>query len=80
MKGISKSNVREWIFNDTWRGLKIRLSSSSEMHFLATPIETVSESESGLEKTYQELAVLLEKQFWIKPKAAGEITFELEVI
>ncbi len=80
MKGISKNNVREWIFNDTWRGLRIRLSSSSEMNFLATPIETVSESESGLEKTYQELAVLLERQFWIKSKAAGEIAFELEVI
>lgn len=79
MKGLEEKAVREWIFNDSWRGIKIRLSSSEEMTLLAAPIETVSESESGLEKTYQELAVLLQRSITLKPGKSAAISIELGV-
>ncbi len=79
MKGLSEKKVKEWIFNDSWRGVAIKLSSDFETSLLAAPVETVSESESGLEKTYQELAVLLQRPFSLKPKETKEHTVELSV-
>ncbi len=79
MKGLSEKGVREWVFNDSWRGIAITLRSDLEAALLATPVETVSESESGLERTYQELAVLLQRPFHLKPKEMKEQILELGV-
>ncbi len=69
-KGLYEKNIKEWIFNDSWRGLRIKLNSKDPLTLIASPVETVSESESGLEKTYQELGVLIQRPFYL---AAGEI-------
>ncbi len=79
MKGLREKNVKEWVLNDSWRGLAIKLAVSKESVLLATPVETVSESESGLEKTYQELAVLLQRPYTLKPKETQEVVIELSV-
>ena len=79
MKGLSEKNVREWVFNDSWRGIAIKLGSDLEASLLAAPVETVSESESGLERTYQELAVLLQRAFHLKPKETKQQVLELSV-
>jgi alpha-amylase len=79
VKGVAERNIKEWIFNDSWRGIVIKLGSDQAATFLAAPVETVSESESGLEKTYQELGVLLQKDFYLKPGDAGRQVFILSV-
>ena len=79
MKGLSEKGVKEWILNDSWRGVAIKLNNHSETNLLTAPVETVSESESGLEKTYQELAVLFQRQMTIKPGETKEHVLDLSV-
>ncbi len=78
-KGLYEKNVKEWIFNDAWRGLRIQLNSNDAMTLIASPVETVSESESGLEKTYQELGILLQKSFELEAGETKEHVLELGV-
>ena len=77
--GVAADRVKEWILNDAWRGIKIRFVSREEVQFLAAPVETISESESGLERTYQGLGVLLQRHFFLKPKETKEHLLELSV-
>ena len=78
-KGLKQKNIKEWIFNDAWRGVRIRLSPREESTIVAAPVETVSESESGLEKTYQELGVLLQRPFHLGAGETKEYVVELGV-
>ncbi len=79
-EGLFSRGVKEWVLNDSWQGLKIKLYSKTRTTFLAAPVETVSESEYGLEKTYQELSVLLQREFHLKPGGAAEHVLGLEVL
>jgi len=79
MKGLNERNVKEWTFNDAWRGIRIKLRSREAMNLIASPVETVSESESGLERTYQELGVLLQKNFILKAHETVREDLELSV-
>ena len=76
---LEAPDVNEWTFEDAWRGLQIRLSSDRAASLLATPVETVSESESGLERTYQQLAVLFQTDWILSPGETREQTLTLEV-
>jgi alpha-amylase len=78
-KGLNEKNISEWTFHDSWRGLWIRLNLSQPSDLLTSAVETVSESESGLERTYQELGVLLQKPISLAPGKAFEQRFELAV-
>ncbi|OGW81925.1 MAG: hypothetical protein A3C47_03550 [Omnitrophica bacterium RIFCSPHIGHO2_02_FULL_51_18] len=78
-KSVSEKSVREWIFHDSWRGIQIRLEMQAEVWLLAAPVETVSESEMGLERTYQELGVLLQRKVKLKPGEAKEHRVTLTV-
>lgn len=79
IKGLNEKNISEWSFHDSWRGLWIRLNCFQPMDLLASAVETVSESESGLERTYQELGVLLQKPVSLAPGKMLEQRFELTV-
>jgi hypothetical protein len=79
MKGLNEKDVREWVLNDSWRGIRIELHSKEAMNLIAAPVETISESESGLEKTYQELGVLLQRSLKLRPQETQEETFELMI-
>ncbi len=50
--------VKNICVNDQWYGVKVDLGFSKEASFWYFPIETVSDSEQGLERTYQEVALL----------------------
>jgi alpha-amylase len=50
--------VKNICVNDQWYGVKVDLGVSKEASFWYFPIETVSDSEQGLERTYQEVALL----------------------
>lgn len=79
VKGLDQKQVREWVFNDSWRGLAIRVETHPPVDLLAAPVETVSESELGLERTYQELGLLLQRDFELKPNETGEHKLTLTV-
>ncbi len=79
MKGLHQRNIKEWIFNDSWRGIWIEIRSKEAIDLITAPVETVSESESGLERTYQELGVLLQKKIILLPKETKEELLELSV-
>lgn len=78
-KGLAREAVRRWVFNDSWRKIAIELTSSYEFSLLATPVDTVSESESGLERTYQQLGVLLQRRFSLAPDETAEHLIEMDV-
>jgi len=79
MRGTCERRVRNWLLRDSWRGIKLRLASDGDWTLLTAPVETVSESESGLEKTFQELAILLQKEVRLRSRETREWTLDLEV-
>ena len=56
--------------NDQWYGLKIDFEFSKAADLWYFPIETVSDSEQGLERTYQELALLFHWRLKLAPRAS----------
>jgi alpha-amylase len=78
-KGLKREGVRRWTFNDSWRKIAIELSSPYDCSLLATPVDTVSESECGLERTYQQLGVLLQRRFSLEPGETAEHLIEMDV-
>jgi len=63
--GLTNINV-----NDQWYGVKIDFEFSKAADFWYFPIETVSDSEQGLERTYQELSLLFHWKFKLAPGEA----------
>jgi 4-alpha-glucanotransferase len=52
---------------DEWKGFSVLLALDRPSTFWRFPIETVSQSESGFEKTYQSSALLLNWKFMLEP-------------
>jgi alpha-amylase len=66
-----------WVRRDKYFGLTVNMSLSSKNEIWTFPLETVSLSESGFEKTYQgTVAVVLKK---LDLKAEASETFEINV-
>jgi alpha-amylase len=78
-KGLCEKGVKEWIFNDSWRGVRLKLISKGEATLLTASVETVSESESGLERVYQELAVLFQRPFQLDAGESKDYVLDLGV-
>ena len=78
-QALEAKNVNEWTFQDSWRGLALRLGTDRASTLLATPVETVSESESGLERTYQQLAVLFQSEWTLGAGQTREQAMVLDV-
>lgn len=74
-----EKDVREYVFNDPVRG-KIKLSFSIPIKLWIIPLETVSNSESGIEKTYQGsvVGVKIDKKF--EAKEEFEFLIDLEIV
>ena len=51
-------NIREWTKKDTELNVVVKVSSSINCDFWVTPIQTVSNSDNGYEKTYQGTTVV----------------------
>ena len=77
-EAIEVAAVKRWVFKDNWRGIEVRLDSQAPCRLIATPVETVSGSESGLERTYQQLAVLFQKALTVPAGEFETMTFGLE--
>ena len=79
-KGLSEKEVSGWTFEDSWRGLGIRLGLSTPMSLLTAAVETVSGSESGLERTYQGLGALFQCPLDLAPSEESRFRLTLEVV
>ncbi len=64
---------------DTWRGLSVDFTFVPEAALWFFPIETVSQSENGLEKTYQGSAILVHWKGVIEKGAKMHKTLSLHV-
>ncbi len=73
-----KLNIIE--VNDEWHHLKIVYDFSKETDLMYFPVETVSGSEGGLEKTYQELTLLFNWKIELGKDALWEINFTQEIV
>ncbi len=78
-RALEEGNVNQWTFEDAWRGLQIHLEIDRVATLLATPVETISGSESGLERTYQQLAVLFQTDWSLGRGESKELTMRLDV-
>jgi alpha-amylase/alpha-mannosidase (GH57 family) len=70
-------NALSWQRNDENLAIEVKVSSSKKCSFWTVPIETVSTSEDGYEKTYQGTALFNVYRFSLKPR--DEFNFVLTV-
>lgn len=68
-------DLRNININDQWYGLRIDLEFSRPTSLWYFPIETVSDSEAGLERTYQELSLLFHWNLKLAPKNKWSVRF-----
>ena len=66
---IRRAPAPRFALVDEWLGIEIRLHTEPAAGFMAYPVETVSGSEGGLERTYQGSAVVA---FWPLAARPGE--------
>jgi alpha-amylase len=78
-KIFSEKKSTRWVFEDSWRGIEIRLEADTLMDLVTIPIETVSGSEGGLERTYQGLGILLQKGLRLGPRQTRQFVVNLQV-
>ena len=76
----SKEKFKRVELNDEWHHLKIVYDFSKETGLWHFPIETVSGSEAGLEKTYQELTLLFHWKMELDKNGTWGINIEQEII
>ena len=76
MKDKNFKTVTEFNLEDEWFKLKYSFSFSREVQIFAYPIETVSGSESGIERTYQGLSLHF---IWPIEKRFSDISFAINI-
>ncbi len=64
---------------DSWNSFRIQFSLSQKGDFYYYPVETVSDSEMGIEKTYQELCVIAAWPIKILPETKWSVDFKLTI-
>jgi len=76
---IFEKNTKLWIKEDDGFNIKVEIEFSEEILLWTFPIETVSLSESGFEKTYQGLSVTPLSYFDIIKGKPYEFTIKIEI-
>lgn len=69
-------NVSELALGNSWLGIEMTLKTDREATFWHFPIETVSGSEAGFERTYQASCVLLQWPLKLPPSESVDIELE----
>lgn len=52
-----EDNIADLLVNDLWKGVKMEFSLKPNARIWYFPVETISDSDTGIEKTYQELCL-----------------------
>lgn len=72
-----EKDVSGFIINDLWRGIKLEYSIKPKARIWNFPVETISDSESGIEKTYQELCLF--SNWAVSLNQNGQFKADLEI-
>jgi alpha-amylase len=72
-------NINQLEINDEWFKAVLKYSFIKNADVWFYPVETISESEGGLEKTYQEICLLFNWRLTIKPKQAWSVDINLDI-
>lgn len=75
LQGQVLEDKDEFVLEDEWFGLKVVFKAGRKCNMFIVPVFTVSDSEGGIEKTYQHVSVLL----WQKMKER-DLSFQIEVV
>lgn len=75
----SDQQVEEISLSDSWRGLELALTFSEPCLLWRMPIETISLSEGGLERSYQQSLLLPRWDFTLKPEQQKQISLTLDL-
>ncbi len=78
-KALEERAVREWTFHDSWHGINMHIATSRESSLMTAPVETISESEGGLQRTYQGLAALFQATVSLTGGESTEHHVELSI-
>jgi alpha-amylase len=62
---------------DGWAGFSLKLSARQPFELWCYPVETVSQSEAGFERTYQGTCLLLRSALSLAPGGEAELAFRL---
>lgn len=71
-------NVRELTLGNSWLDIEMALKTNHDATFWRFPIETVSGSEAGFERTYQASCILLQWLLKLPPGESVDIMLEWE--
>ena len=69
-------NKKVWTRQDKNLGLKVKITSSKNCDYWVVPVNTISTSENGYEKTYQGTTVVNVYKFNLKK--GGNFSFKLK--
>ncbi len=73
------ADISRFEINDEWFKAVLKYTFSKNASVWFYPVETISESEGGLEKTYQQLCLLFNWRLTIKPKQAWSVDINLDM-
>ncbi|MCL4557829.1 MAG: DUF1926 domain-containing protein [Deltaproteobacteria bacterium] len=76
---ITRRDIAGFELTDEWQRLGIRITTPGASSLFAYPVETISSSESGFEKTYQGTCFMLVYELGIAPGANRVITIPVDV-
>ena len=79
-EGRCFEKVKHLNFNDQWSGMCIEHDFSDAMDVWATPIYTVSGSDKGFEKNYQNIRFLIRKKIELKKEEKIKIEHIIRII
>ena len=74
---LSRTGVKSVGMTDGWARFTVRISSSDKFSAWMFPVETVSQSEGGFERTYQGSCILIHNAISIPP--GGHVIFPIDI-
>ncbi len=78
-KPAKLNDINEFVLNDKWNQAKIKFSLKQKANLWSFPVETISESETGIEKSYQELCLLFWWNIKLAPKSKWQQNLRISV-
>ena len=75
----SEADAKEIRMIDEWSNLEVRIESNGPCEIWRFPVETVSQSEDGFERNYQNSCIVLLRNVNLSGNGTGELTFTVSL-
>ncbi len=79
VKARERKSIDGFSISDSWNGLKIDFKSSNKFNLWSYPVETVSQTEGGIDKAYQNLCLLVWWDLDVKKDSNWESNIGIEI-